>query len=112
MHPLLVYTDSKVVTDPVNFIKTGRYSASSRINRFITNINKVNLEVKHMSGKARLSQGSSEVCKVCIFLKDKADTVLNPPPRTQWLSCSLTRHSTAGRCGRKCRETALPAHEQ
>ena len=54
MHSLLVYTDSKVVTDPVNFIKTGRYSASSRINRFITNINKVNLEVKHMSGKARL----------------------------------------------------------
>ena len=56
VHPLLVHTDSKVVTDAVNLIKKGRYSAFSRINRFITNVNKVNLEVKHISGKARLKK--------------------------------------------------------
>ena len=56
VHPLVVHTDSKVVADAVKLINKGKYSASSRINRFITNVNKVNLEVKHISGKAKLNE--------------------------------------------------------
>ena len=89
VHPLLVHTDSKVVTPADHLIKKGNYSASSRIKRFITNVNKVNLEVQHILGKARLNkcsdnksrrplQCNSDVCTVFNFVKDKADTVLDP----------------------------------
>ena len=54
--PLLVCPDNKVVADAIKLIKKGKFSASSRINRFITNVNKVKLEVAHISGKAKLNQ--------------------------------------------------------
>ena len=91
-HPLLICPDSKVVADAVALIRRGKYSASSRINRFITNVNKVNLEVAHISGKAKLNSGgdlqsrrpstcSSDVCTVCSFASEAVDTVLDPAAR-------------------------------
>ena len=87
-HPLKICPDSKVVADAVKLIKQGKYSASSRINKFITNINKVPLQVVHISGKAKLNQVgdnqsrhpsscSSEVCSVCRFVKDHVEGVLD-----------------------------------
>ena len=87
--PLLICPDSKVVADAVKLIKQGKYSASSRINRFITNVNKVKLEVHHVSGKAKLNLGgdnqsrmpsecTSELCTICRFVTDQIDTVVDP----------------------------------
>ena len=42
-HPLLICPDSKTVADAVELIRKGKYSASSRINRFVTNVNRVPL---------------------------------------------------------------------
>ena len=87
--PLLICPDSKVVADAVKLIKQGKYSASSRINRFITNVNKVNLEVRHVSGKAKLNLGgdnqsrqpsecTSELCTICRFVNEQVDSVVDP----------------------------------
>ena len=87
-HPLLICPDSKVVADAVQLIKQGKYSASSRINKFLTNINRVHLEVAHISGKAKLndvgdnqsrhpSTCSSELCSVCRFVNEHVDGVVD-----------------------------------
>ena len=88
-HPLLICPDNKAVKDAVELIKKGKFSASSRINRFITNVNKVPLEVVHISGKANLNEVAdyqsrqpscctSEICSICRFVGDMVDTVLDP----------------------------------
>ena len=41
--PLLVCPGNKVVADAIKLIKQGKFSASSRINQFITNVHKVKL---------------------------------------------------------------------
>ena len=77
------------MADAVKLIKQGKYSASSRINRFITNVNKVNLEVRHVSGKAKLNLGgdnqsrqpsecTSELCTICRFVNEQVDSVVDP----------------------------------
>ena len=87
-HPLLICPDSKVVADAVQLIKQGKYSASSRINKFLTNVNKVHLEVAHISGKAKLnsvgdnqsrhpSSCASEVCSVCRFVNEQVEEVVD-----------------------------------
>ena len=87
-HPLLICPDSKVVADAVQLIKQGKYSASSRINKFLTNINRVHLEVAHISGKAKLndvgdnqsrhpSTCTSDLCSVCRFVNEHVEGVLD-----------------------------------
>ena len=91
-HPLLICPDSKVVADAVELIKKGRFSASARINSFITNVNKVAIKVAHISGKAGLnaagdhqsrypSQCDSTICSICKFVNTMAETVLDPAAR-------------------------------
>ena len=91
-HPLLICPDSKVVADAVQLIKKGKFSASARINSFLTNVNKVAIKVAHISGKAGLnaagdhqsrhpSQCDSAVCSVCKFVNTMAETVLDPAAR-------------------------------
>ena len=91
-HPLLICPDSKVVADAVELIKKGKFSASARINSFLTNVNKVAIKVAHISGKAGLnaagdhqsrhpSQCDSAVCSVCRFVNTMAETVLDPAAR-------------------------------
>ena len=91
-HPLLICPDSKVVADAVELIKKGRFSASARINSFLTNVNKVAIKVAHISGKAGLnaagdhqsrypSQCDSTICSICKFVNTMAETVLDPAAR-------------------------------
>ena len=101
-HPLLICPDSKVVGDAAKLIKEGKFSASSRINRFITNINKVQLDIAHISGKAKLNETgdyqsrqpsscSSEICSVCNFVTDMIQTVLDPAAK----NAAMVPNSTA-----------------
>jgi hypothetical protein len=87
--PLLIAPDSSPVKDAVNLIKKGKFSASARMNSFITNINRVPVEVIHVSGKANLnavgdmqsrnpSICSADVCSVCNFVKTSIGSVINP----------------------------------
>ena len=39
--PILILPDSKLVHDVINLIKIGKFSASLRMNRFLSNINKI-----------------------------------------------------------------------
>ena len=88
-HPLLICPDSKVVADAVALIQKGKYSSSARINKFITNVTKVPLEVAHVSGKARLNEGAdyqsrapsdcnSEICSICRFVDEQVHGVIDP----------------------------------
>ena len=87
-HPLKICPDSKVVADAMKLIKQGKYSTSSRINKFLTNINRVHLDVVHISGKAKLnkigdnqsrhtSECNSDLCTVCKFVNDNVEGVLD-----------------------------------
>ena len=88
-HPLLMCPDSKVVADAVALIKKGKYSSSARINKFLTNVNKVPLEVAHVSGKAKLNEGAdyqsrapsecnSDICSICRFVDEQIHGVIDP----------------------------------
>ena len=54
-HPIMVLPNSQPVQDAINLIKKGRFSASSRMNRFLSNINKISIVVKHLSSKYNLN---------------------------------------------------------
>jgi hypothetical protein len=88
-HPLLIAPDSCPVKDAVNLIKKGKFSASARMNSFITNINRIPVEVLHVSGKANLNAGgdmhsrnpstcNTELCTICTFVNTSIQSVLNP----------------------------------
>ena len=96
-HPLKICPDSKVVADAIKLIKQGKYSASSRINKFLTNINRVHLDVVHISGKAKLnkvgdnqsrfaSACNSEFCSVCRFVQDNVEGVIDAATKLAALS--------------------------
>jgi len=88
-HPLLIAPDSSPVKDAVNLIKKGKFSASARMNSFITNINRIPVEVLHVSGKANLnavgdmqsrnpSTCTAEHCTICTFIHTAINSVLRP----------------------------------
>ncbi len=88
-HPLLIAPDSNPVKDAVNLIKKGKFSASARMNSFITNVNRIPVEVLHASGKANLnavgdmqsrnpSHCDTQHCTICTFVLTSMDSVLNP----------------------------------
>jgi len=88
-HPLIIAPDSNPVKDAVNLIKKGKFSASARMNSFITNINRIPVEVLHASGKANLNAGgdmqsrnpstcNTAHCTICIFVHTAIDSILRP----------------------------------
>jgi len=88
-HPLLIAPDSSPVKDAVNLIKKGKFSASARMNSFITNINRIPVEVLHVSGKANLNAVSdmqsrnpsscgTQPCTICNFVQTSINSVLSP----------------------------------
>ena len=96
-HPLLICPDSKTVADAVELIRKGKYSASSRINRFVTNVNRVPLRVAHISGKAKLnaagdnqsrqpSECTSDLCTVCRFVNSMVTSVVDPTAKNAAIS--------------------------
>ena len=57
-HLILILADSKPVADAIRKIQEGKFSTSSRINRLLTNINKLPIIVKHISSKFKLNQAA------------------------------------------------------
>jgi hypothetical protein len=100
-HHLLIAPDSSPVKDAVALIKRGKFSASARMNSFITNINRFPVEVLHVSGKANLnavgdmqsrnpSICNTHQCSICTFVNMSIDSVLNPKATLGAISsCSL-----------------------
>ena len=89
---ILLLPDSKPVSDAVALIKQGKFSTSARMNRFLTNVNKLPITVKHLSGKFNLnptdnhqsrfpSTCNAETCSVHKFVEEMSDTVLDPANR-------------------------------
>ena len=54
-HPIMILPDSKPVQQAIELIKKGKFSTSSRMNRFLSNVNKIPMVVKHLSGKYDLN---------------------------------------------------------
>jgi hypothetical protein len=87
--PLLIAPDSSPVKDAVGLIKRGKFSASARMNSFITNINRVPVEVVHASGKAHLNKDGdfqsrnpstcqTALCSICNFITEQISATVNP----------------------------------
>ena len=55
-HLVLLLPDSKPVQDAVILIQQGKFSTSARMNRFLTNINKIPISIKHLSNKFKLNE--------------------------------------------------------
>ena len=98
----MVLPDSKLVQQAIELIKKGKFSASSRMNRFLSNINKIPIIVKHLSGKYDLntisdhqsrhpSDCTSNTCSIHKFIDDLADTVLDPA-----VKCAALRLNPGG----------------
>ena len=80
--PLIIMPDSKPVHESVGLINKGKFSTSARMMSFLNNVNRFNVESKHISGKAKLnplSDGQSrtptdcnaELCSIHRFIQEK-----------------------------------------
>ena len=87
-NPVLLLPDNKPVQDAVALIQQGKFSASARMNRFLTNINKVPISIKHLSSKFHLnevadhqsrnpSSCSAVNCSIHRFISGLSDTVVD-----------------------------------
>ena len=90
--PIMILPDSKPVQQAIELIKKGKFSTSSRMNRFLSNINKIPITVKHLSGKYNLntisdhqsrhpSECSSQTCAIHKFIEELSDTIIHPAAR-------------------------------
>ena len=88
--PIILSPDSKTVADAVKKIQKGSYSASPRIQSFISNINRLPIIVQLASGKTNQNQSSdyqsrhpstcvAEHCSICNFVTETSNSVLLPP---------------------------------
>ena len=95
--PILILADNKAVVEAAEKIKQGKYSASSHMNRFLTNINKIPITVKHLSGKYGLNTGAdhqsrhpsscqAQLCSIHKFIQDAASSALDPASKCAPLS--------------------------
>ena len=86
---ILICPDNKPVAKAVKLIKKGGWSSSLRMSRLISNVNKVPITVKHISGKFKLnpvadhqsqfpSDCSFDNCSICNFVSETANSVLDP----------------------------------
>ena len=118
--PLLIAPDSTPVKDAVNLIKKGKFSASARMTSFITNINRVQIEVIHASGKANLNAVSdmqsrnpstcrAEHCTICNFVNTAIDSGLNPMAT---LGAVTTTSLYNPKHGRPPKKATLPARQR
>merc|ERR1712089_72419 len=89
LQPIMILPDSKPVQQAIYLIKKGKFSTSSRMNRFLSNVNKIPIVVKHISGKYDLntlsdhqsrhpSECTAEVCSIHKFISEISTTVLDP----------------------------------
>ena len=91
-HPIMILPDSKPVQQAIELIKKGKFSTSSRMNRFLSNINKIPITVKHLSGKYDLntisdhqsrhpSECESDTCLIHRFIAELSEMVIDPATR-------------------------------
>ena len=96
----MVLPDSKAVQQAIKLIKKGKFSASSRMNWFLSNINKIPITVKHLSGKYDLntisdhqsrhpSECESYTFSIHKLIQDLADTVIDPAAKCAPLKPNL-----------------------
>lgn len=103
-NPILLLPDSKPVQDVVLLIQQGKFSASARMNRFLTNINKVPLTVKHLSSKFHLnevayhqsrnpSSCTAVNCSIHRFIAGLTDTVVDAAAKCAAVQQKQKQHS-------------------
>ena len=91
-HPIMILPDSKPVQQAIELIKKGKFSMSSRMNRFLSNINKIPITVKHLSGNYNLntisdhqsrhqSECDSQTCSIHKFIQELSDSIIDPAAR-------------------------------
>ena len=86
-HPLQVRPDNKTVHEAIKLINGGKFSTSSRISSFLTNINRTPIESRHISGKAKLNPFSdiqsrltpecTESCSVHKFINESIESIVD-----------------------------------
>ena len=85
--PVLVHPDNKPVHQAIELINRGNFSASARMSSFLTNINRIPIISKHISGKAKLnivadlqsrtsSDCPTELCSIHKFVSEAMDGVI------------------------------------
>ena len=88
-HLLMILPDSKPVQQAIELIKKGKFSTSLRMNQILSNINKIPITVKHLSGKydlntisnlqsRRPSEYPSETYSIHKFIAELSETVIDP----------------------------------
>ena len=96
-HPALLLPDSKPVQDAVLLIQQGKFSTSARMNRFLTNINKIPITIKHLSSKFKLNeiadhqsrnpaQCSATNCSIHRFINGLTESVVDAAAKCASLS--------------------------
>ena len=111
-NPTIICTDSKPVHDAIKLIRKGNYSTNPRIQALLTNINRVPITVRLVSGKLKHNQSSDlqsrnpsscsvAHCSVCIFVQDSSSSILLPscnsigmPNRLAWKKIQDEQKST------------------
>ena len=97
----MILPDSKPAQDAINLIKKGKFSASSRMNHFLFNINKIPITVKHLSSKYKLNKISNhqsrhppdcnaETCTIHKFITELSETLLDPAAKCAPLHADLS----------------------
>ena len=87
--PIIVCPDNKPVHDAVNLINKGKFSTSARMTSFLSNINRLPINSRHISGKAKLNPFAdlqsrapstcySEICSIHQFVEESIDGVIDP----------------------------------
>ena len=100
--PLIIQPDSKPVHEAIKLINNGKFSASARMSSFLTNVNRTNIETRHISGKAKLNPLSdvqsrsppkcnSEFCSIHKFIDESVHNVIDEGAK----NCSINA-STQG----------------
>ena len=91
--PIILGTDSKPVYDAANLIQKGQFSMSPRITKFLNNINRVDVQVKHVSGKLghnyipdylsrqETPDCTADKCQICNFINQTIDEILDQTAR-------------------------------
>ena len=91
--PIILGTDSKPVYDAANLIQKGQFSMSPRITKFLNNINRVDVQVKHVSGKLghnyipdylsrqETPDCTADKCQICNFINQTTDEILDQTAR-------------------------------
>ena len=102
----MVLPDSKPVQDAINLIKKGKFSASSRMNRFLSNVNRIPITVKHLSGRYNLNEISdhqsrhpascnAETCSIHKFISELSDSVMDPAAKCAAIDLPPTNLDTS-----------------